>query len=165
MSATMTGFELDARGLVCSCPRCGRRNRLMFEHLGRIFRCGECRSELLLPPGPIDARTAAEFEAVVGKSSLPVVVDFWAPWCGPCKMVAPEVAKVAQEGRGRWLVVKVDTEQLPEIADRLVIRGIPTLAVFHQGRELVRQSGAMPASAIEKFVQRALQTADSVSPG
>lgn len=164
MSAILTGFDLDARGLVCSCPRCGRRNRLVFEHLGRNFRCSECRSELVLPSSPIDANSAAEFEAVVGKSALPVAVDFWAPWCGPCKMIAPEVAKVALTGQGRWLLVKANTEQLPEIAARFAIRGIPTLAVFHQGRELARQSGAMPAQSIEQFVQRALPTMRPVDP-
>jgi thioredoxin 2 len=107
------------------------------------------------PAEPTEVPSSSEFDAVVGQSRLPVLVDFWAAWCGPCRMVAPEVAKVAGRNRGRMLVVKVDTEAVPDLSARLGIRSIPTLAVFHAGRELARTAGAMEADRIEAFVRQA----------
>ncbi|HEY5954811.1 MAG TPA: thioredoxin [Terrimicrobiaceae bacterium] len=152
---TALHFEPDERGLVRACPQCGRRNRLLYERLGRNFRCGQCHTELLQPAEPIDARDVPNFDAIIGKSALPVLVDFWAAWCGPCKMLAPEVAKVATHGAGRWIVIKVDTEEVPELASRFGIRAIPTLAVFRDGRELQRHSGVIPAHSIEQLLQQA----------
>jgi thioredoxin 2 len=91
----------------------------------------------------------------VSRAALPIVVDFWAPWCGPCHMVAPELAKVAKRHAGRLLVVKVNTDALPDLGERLGIRSLPTLAVFAGGREAGRISGARPASEIESFVTSA----------
>jgi len=156
MTASPSAFEPDARGLVRACPQCGRRNRLLYERLGHKFRCSQCHTELQPPAEPIEARSPSEFEALIGQSALPVLVDFWAPWCGPCMMVAPEVAKVATDGAGRWLVTKVNTEDLPEMSTRFGIRAIPTLAVFRAGRELARHSGVMPAQSIKQFLQQAL---------
>ena len=99
---------------------------------------------------------AAAFDALLRSSSLPVVVDFWAPWCGPCRMVAPELARVAANNAGRYLVVKVNTDEIPELGDRFGIRSIPTMAVFSNGREAARTSGARPAADIEAFVRQAV---------
>ena len=85
-----------------------------------------------------------------------MLVDFWAPWCGPCKMVAPELVKVAQAGAGRWVVAKVNTEDLPALGSQHGIRSIPTMVLFKGGREVARQSGAMPAAAIQQFITSAL---------
>ena len=84
------------------------------------------------------------------------MVDFWAPWCGPCRMVAPEIEKVAVANAGRWLIVKVDTDALPGLGARYQIRSIPTMAVFAGGREAARTMGARPAPAIETFVRQAV---------
>jgi thioredoxin 2 len=149
-----TTIELDDRGLVLACPRCGQRNRMTYERLGESFRCGKCQTELRAPGEPVEVKSEVSFDALTGRSALPVVVDFWAPWCGPCKMVAPELVKVAAEGAARWLVAKVNTEELPSLAQRFRISGIPTLALFKAGREAARQSGAMPAKMILQFIQQ-----------
>jgi thioredoxin 2 len=146
--------ELDERGLLLACPHCGKRNRLSYERLGQSFRCGACQTELRSPGEPVEVTTQAQFNALTGRSTLPVLVDFWAPWCGPCKMVGPELAKVAAEGAGHWLVAKVNTEELPELAQQFRISGIPTLALFQGGREVGRQSGAMPAPVITRFIRQ-----------
>jgi thioredoxin 2 len=158
MSATeqKQTFELDARGLVRACPHCGRRNRLLYERLGNTFRCNQCQTELPPPAELLEPRNAAQFDALVAHSALPVLVDFWAPWCGPCKMVAPELVKVAAEGAGRWLVVKVNTEERPDLAVRFNVHSIPTLALFKAGFEQARQAGAMPAPRILDFLRQAL---------
>lgn len=95
---------------------------------------------------------AATFDALVASSPLPVVVDFWAPWCGPCRMMAPELDKVATGAAGEWLIVKVNTDAVPELGERFRIRSIPTLAIFHGGREIHRAAGARSAGDIRTLV-------------
>ena len=149
----MNSTDLDDRGLLVSCPKCGQRNRLQYEKLGQSSRCGKCGGELQAPGEPIEVANDLAFDALTSRSALPVLVDFWAPWCGPCKMVAPELNKVASEGAGRWLVAKVNTETAPSLARRFRINAIPTMALFKNGLEVTRQVGAMAAPAIRKFLE------------
>jgi thioredoxin 2 len=112
----------------------------------------------LTPPSePVEIASSADFDRVITKASVPVVVDYWAPWCGPCRMVAPELQKVAARQAGRVLVVKVNTEALPDLGERFGIRSIPTLAVFAQGREVAKTAGARPAQDIEAFINQAME--------
>jgi thioredoxin len=106
---------------------------------------------------PVAVSSAAQFDDVVGRSRLPVLVDFWAAWCGPCRMVGPQVEIVARRNGGRLLVAKVDTDAVSDVAGRLGIRSIPTLALFAGGQEASRTVGAMAADDIEAFVQRVLK--------
>ena len=156
-NVTMATGTLDDRGIIVACPHCGQKNRFAFERLGQAVRCAACKTTLSPLAEPIEVDSSAHFDALVAQASLPVVVDYWAPWCGPCRMVAPELQKVAARQAGRVLVVKVNTEDLNELGQRFGIRSIPTMAVFAGGREVGRTSGARPASDIEKFVESATQ--------
>ena len=150
----MADWTSDERGVIGPCPGCGQRNRIPF---GAAARCGRCQRDLPPPSRPIEAASTAAFDALIAGSPLPVVVDFWAPWCGPCRMVAPELEKVAASRAGEWLVVKVNTDVLTELGERYRIRSIPTMSVFSGGREAGRTSGARPAADIESFVGGALR--------
>jgi thioredoxin 2 len=147
----MTTLELDDRGLLVTCPQCSQRNRLKYDRLKQSPHCGRCRAELRPGGEPIDVTSDLAFDALTSRSALPVLVDFWAPWCGPCKMVAPEVRKIAAEGTSHWLVAKVNTEELPALARQFRISAIPTMVLFKAGLEVARQAGAMPAPAIRQF--------------
>ena len=150
-------LSMDERGVIVTCPSCGRKNRVPFS--ANEAKCGGCGTSLPAPAEPIEAPTARAFDALVGGTALPVVVDFWAPWCGPCRMVAPELERVARAHAGTYLVVKVNTDAVPELGERFGIRSIPTMAVFEGGREVARTTGARPAADIEAFVRQSLTTA------
>jgi thioredoxin 2 len=150
----MSATSMDGRGFIVACPSCGQKNRVAFA--AAEARCGKCRTVLPQVAEPVEVPDEAAFDQLVKDHPQPVVVDFWAPWCGPCHMVAPELVKVAAANSGRLLVVKVNTDAVPELGDRFQIRSIPTMAVFQGGREVARTSGARPAAQIESFVQDAL---------
>src|SRR5262249_5117905 len=137
-------------------PSCGQRNRVAFAKLGAETRCGKCRASIAAPAAPIEAPDAASFDATIASSELPVVVDFWAPSCAPCRAVAPELARVTSSNARRYLILKVNTDAIPELGERFQIRSIPTMAVFSGGRQVGVTSGARPAAEIETFIQSSL---------
>ena len=153
------GVTADRQGVIVSCPSCGRSNRLRYDTLGKTVRCGNCRANLPSLSAPIEIADATIFDAAAAASSLPLLVDFWAPWCGPCRMVAPELERVARANSGRYLVVKVNTDVVTDVAARFTIRSIPTLALVYKGREIDRVTGVRPASEIEAFAARAMTAA------
>ena len=132
------------------CPACGVRNRLPAQASGHPA-CAKCHAAL---PWLIDA-TDSNFRDALD-STVPVLVDVWAPWCGPCRMVAPAVADTAARLAGTLKVVKVNADEAPGASGSIGVQGIPTLVVFHEGREVARQVGALPASALEAWVDGAL---------
>jgi thioredoxin 2 len=150
--------EFDDRGIIVSCPSCDQKNRLAYGRIGETVRCGKCKTALAAPTAPIEIRSSGDFDRLIAQASIPVVVDYWAPWCGPCRMVAPELEKVAARNGGRWLVVKVNTDVCTDLGDRFGIRSIPTLAVFSDGREVTRAAGARSAADIEQLIENATQT-------
>lgn len=151
----MSAIQLDDRGFIIACPSCGQKNRVPYS--SPETRCGRCKTGIPSAAEPIEVPSVEAFDALLHSAGHPVVVDFWAPWCGPCRMVAPEMAKVAASNAGRLIVVKVNTDALPELGERFRIRSIPTMAIFEGGRETARTTGAMPAAQIESFVKGAVK--------
>lgn len=155
----MSHLQLDDRGVITPCPRCGTKNRFAYDRLQRDSRCAKCKEPLPAPSAPIEVGRTADFDAAVARASVPIVVDYWAPWCGPCRMVAPELERVAARFAGRVLVLKVNTDTLSDLGERHGVRSIPTMAVFSGGREAGRTVGARPAADIAAFVEEAVRSA------
>lgn len=148
-------LDADEQGIHLACPKCQQANRIPFARLHLNGKCGSCKTALPHPALPVEIDSGAAFTALVSSASLPVLVDFWAPWCGPCLMVAPEVTKLAGLASGELLVAKVNTETQQGIAGNMGIRSIPTFAVFVGGREVERTSGGSSATQLRDFALRA----------
>lgn len=136
------------------CPSCGALNRAPAQRLGDRPKCGKCRSPLI--SGQPIVGSDQNFRRFVDKSDLPVVVDFWATWCGPCQQFAPVFTQVAAEMATQALFVKLDTEANQQTAAGFQIRSIPTLMVFHRGREVARLSGALPKPQFVQWLNQQL---------
>ncbi len=148
----MTTDTVTETGLVRAvCPHCHAVNRVLAQRLGETPVCGACKLPLL-EPKPF-ALTEVNFDKHLEYSDLPLVVDFWAPWCGPCKAMAPVFERAALELGPRARLAKINTDEQPGLATRFGIRGIPTFVIFRNGRELARTSGAMDLGSFLGWVQ------------
>ena len=136
---------------IVTCPNCGKRNRVPATARG-MPRCANCHAALPW----LTAAGDGDFEEVAGNSTLPVLVDLWAPWCGPCRIVEPGVERAAGSLAGRLKVVKVNVDQAPRTAERLGVQGIPTLLLLRDGREVARQVGAVPPPALLRWAEEAI---------
>jgi thioredoxin 2 len=136
---------------IVACPNCGKHNRLPPTARG-MARCAVCHTALPWLTSAGDG----DFDEVVTAASLPVLLDLWAPWCGPCRVVAPGVERAAQELAGRLKAVKVNVDEAPRTAERLGVQGIPTLLILRQGREVARQVGAVPPAALVRWVEEVI---------
>jgi len=134
------------------CTECKAINRIPVRHLAETGKCGKCHTTLPPHAIPIEVTSEAQFDEIVAAARVPVVVDFWATWCGPCRTVAPEVKKAAHNLAGRALVLKVDTDALPDLSQRYQVQSIPNFAVFTSGRLVRQRAGAIDHRQLERWV-------------
>jgi thioredoxin 2 len=147
--------------VIRACSHCGQKNRIPVRHLASTGHCGKCKSPLAPIAEPIEVDEAL-FDEVVQNVGVPVLVDFWAEWCGPCRAAAPEVSRTATDMAGRAVVIKVDTEKYPQLAGRFDVRGIPNFVVLSGGRVVMQQAGLVDHDQMEQWLMSASATRSSL---
>ena len=145
----------DERGIILPCPNCGTANRIAYAKVRQQGRCGTCKADLPLVAAPVEMSSAAAFTTLITQSPLPIVIDFWAAWCGPCQMMAPEFAKAAAQAAGEAIFIKVNTDEQQQIASQFRIQGIPAFALIRDGKVTAQTSGFQPAALLLAWMRQA----------
>jgi len=147
-------MDADNRGLLITCPKCGQRNRLKYEALKRPFCCGKCQTELRAPDDPVDVKSDLVLDALISRSALPVLVDFWAPWCVPCRQLTPLLEKAVRAAKGKVKLVKMNIDEHPAIPGQMGIQSIPAVIAFVNGQPADGFMGAIPESQVTAFINK-----------
>lgn len=140
--------------VIRACPDCGKGNRIPAAHLSDTGRCGVCKGALPPQAEPLEVNDSS-FAEIVSHAKVPVLVDFWAAWCGPCKMAAPEVKELARETAGKALILKVNTEEFPQLAAQFRVQSIPNFVVLRGGRPVFQQAGLAPRAEMRRWLNSA----------
>jgi thioredoxin 2 len=145
---------MSTEGIVRPCPSCGAKNRTPMRHLADTGKCGKCQAALPPIGEPLDV-DPVQFDQIINSVPVPVLVDFWAEWCGPCRMAAPHVKKLAAEMAGKAVILKVDTDAHQELAGRYEVRGIPNFVVLKNGQVVSQQAGMAPPAEMKRWLEMA----------
>jgi len=151
----MSAITADRGGVLVRCPSCGKMNRVRYAALSSKNQCGSCRTPLSPPRTPVEISDATTFDLVIQSSALPVLVDFWAPWCGPCRVVGPVLEEIAGE-RDDLKIVKLNTDENPQVSAQFQVLSIPTLILFKNGEAVKKVIGAYPKRKLEAELEPAL---------